>query len=122
MSPGIHRTSQLLDRPGALVLRLLPIAIAVQLIVDWLMGSSAEYFNAAHLLEAWGSALSSGEIPPDVTFLVGQESLGGQLSLTIATVIFFVQPTVILSAIIYPISMLRARRRLRAERQEAGAA
>ena len=126
MSPGIQSPAgrldrPLIERPGPLVLRLLPVGIGVQLIIDWLMGSSAEYFNAAHLLQAWAGVVAGGEIPHDVTFLIGQESLGGPVSLGIGTVVFFAQPALLLAAIIFPASALRRRRRRRTELRRASA-
>jgi hypothetical protein len=87
-------------RRARLVVGLLPVAIAVMIGVDTVLGDSAEYFNAASLLEAWGGVLSGHGVNGE-TFLVGQERLGDALSLGIGSTLLVVEPAVVLVGLVY---------------------
>jgi len=97
------------DHPGSVVLWLLPFGIAIQLTIDWVLGLSAEFFNAAYLLQAWGHLITSGTIPGGLQFITGQSALGVGPALAVGTTVFFVQPAIVLAVIIYPASRAIAR-------------
>ncbi len=97
-------------RPARLVATLVPAAIVAQVLIDALMGSSAEYFNAAHLLQAMGGFLVDGGLDDGPRFMLGQEHLSDLAALGLGTVLLLVVPTFVLAAVIFPISSVMRRK------------
>lgn len=86
--------------PGTLVLRLLPVGMAVMVAVDSVLGESAEYFNATKLLQAWGNVVRGRDLG-EHTFVLGQEHMSDALSLATGSVLFVLEPAVALAALVY---------------------
>lgn len=89
-----------------LALRLLPLGMAATVAVDLVLGESAEYFNAASLLRAIGSA-ARGRGTGGHTFLVGQEHLGDGPAILLGTLAWVVEPAIVLLVIVHGLSALR---------------
>ncbi len=83
-----------------LVLRLLPMGMAVMVAVDAALGDTAEYFNATSLLRAWGSIIRGRGVGGH-TFIHGQEQLGDALSMGIGSAIFVLEPALVLTALVF---------------------
>ena len=49
---------------------------AIKMAVDLALGSTAEYFNAVHLVAAWATVITGGDVSSVPAFLAGQSSLG----------------------------------------------
>lgn len=108
---GMNTTLQLLRcRPTRLIARLVPVAITIQVLIDVLMGSGAEYFNAAHFLSALADFVTGGGLHDAPRFVVGQENLSDVSALGLGTALLLVVPTVALMVIILPISWLMRRK------------
>jgi len=80
------------SHPWTSLLVLAFVALAIQIVIDAAMGDTAEYFNAARVFVAWREVFA-GRDPLGVSFLAGQEKLGG-FALPIGTVILLVQPAI----------------------------
>lgn len=78
--------------PWVAWLLLALLALAIQLVVDAMLGDTAEYFNAARVFVAWREMLA-GRDPLAVHFLAGQQGFG-IFALPLASVILFVQPLI----------------------------
>ncbi len=78
------------SHPVAMLLALSLMALAIQVLVDLVLGDTAEYFNAARVFMAWKELLSGGD-PQAISFLAGQEKLG-PMALPAGTAILFLQP------------------------------
>lgn len=105
-------TAEIAAHPWRTVVRLVPVGIAVMLGIDAALGAGAEYFNAWHLVEAWGRVLTGGSIEAGATFLMHQDAMPAATALAIGTGVLFVQPAVALAAIVAPVSYnLRRRHR-----------
>lgn len=87
---------------GRIVLRLLPAGIAAMLVIDRMLGDSAEYFHALRLVEAWGQVLTDGGIDLGHEFIAGQGTLGNGVALAIGTTLFIVEPAVGLALLVGP--------------------
>ena len=85
---------------GTLVLRLLPVGMAVMVAVDSVLGDSAEYFNATRLLGAWSNVVR-GRGLGDHTFVVGQEHMSDAVSLATGSALFVLEPAIVLAALVY---------------------
>ncbi len=86
--------------PATLVLKLLPLGMAVMVAIDSVLGDSAEYFNATRLLQAW-SDVARGRGLEEHTFMFGQERMGDALSLAAGSALFVVEPPVVLGVLVY---------------------
>lgn len=108
-----HRSGPLADvaaHPWRVVARLLPIGIALLIAVDFALGEVAEYFNAAHLMEAWAEVVSGGSLAGAPEFIANQEVLGAPLALALGTGLLIVEPAAVLALAILPLSFLARRR------------
>lgn len=85
---------------GRLVLRLLPLGMAVMVAVDSVLGESAEYFNASRLLGAWGDVVRGRGIGEE-TFVMGQEHMSDAVSLATGSALFVLEPALVLTALVY---------------------
>jgi hypothetical protein len=105
MTIGTYRmTRRAGSRPARTVLVLLPVGVAVMVAVDALLGPSAEYFNALGLLKAWGGVVRGHGVQHH--FLAGQDRLGDAASMGLGTVLFVVEPALVLSVLVLGTSAL----------------
>jgi hypothetical protein len=106
-----HALAVLAHQPGLVVLMLLPVGIATMLVIDWMLGAGAEYYNATHWLEAVTNLISGGSVADGPVFIFNQSDLGNVAALTIGAALLVLEPAVALVIIIYPASLLARRRR-----------
>ena len=90
----------LLPTTARLVMRLLPAGVAAMLVVDWMLGDAAEYYDAFGLVQAWGQVITTGGIEAGHEFIMGQSSMGAAASLAVGTVLLVVEPAVALAALV----------------------
>lgn len=98
--------------PIKVVVALLPLGIVAMVLIDLALGATAEYFNAAHLIEAWAQVIGGGSVFDAPQFVMNQVNLGAAPSLLLGTALLIVEPGVALAALILPASWI-ARRRIR---------
>lgn len=67
-------------------------------------GESAEYFNAAHLLQTWGDVLTGGSLDDLPSFIGIRDDVATPAALMAGTVMLFLQPAVIIGLFVLPIS------------------
>ena len=112
-SRPIDRAGRTLARhPGRVLLMLIPVGIAVMVIIDMMLGATAEYYNATHWLQAVGNVITGGAVSDGPAFIMNQDGLGSVAAMLLGMVLLVLEPAAVLAAIVYPASFL-ARRRLR---------
>lgn len=95
--------------PWQTVLRLLPLGVAAVLTVDAALGTTAEYYNATHLIRAWLAILSGGSAADAPAFLLNQADLGDPLAMAIGSVLLILEPALVLALVVLPASFLARR-------------
>lgn len=72
------------EHPLRSLFALMGLTFSIQVVVDAVMGHAAEYFSASNLLLALGARLTGGD-PAAYAFLIGQEAMGIDVALLVAT-------------------------------------